>query len=312
MKTVNLGKSDIAASRIALGCMRMNSINLDEAERMIKQSLEFGINFFDHADIYAGGLSEELFGKVLKNLPSLREKMYVQSKCGIVRRPGVSHNIAFDFSKKHIIEAVDGSLKRLNVEYLDSLLLHRPDSLVEPEEVAQAFDELKSKGKVKNFGVSNQTPMMVELLKKYVNVPLVANQLQLNVVECGMINQGLNTNMRNTQSFMHDGSILEYSRLNDMTIQAWSPLQIGLFEGTYIDNPEYQQLNDKLSELGEKYGASKTAVAIAWILRHPAKMQVIIGTMKYKHLAEMVKADEIELTREEWYELYRSAGHPLP
>lgn len=312
MKTVNIGNSGIFGSRIALGCMRINAINIDEAEHLVKNALDLGINFFDHSDIYAGGYSEELFGKVLKNCPTLREKMFVQSKCGIVRKDGIGENIAFDFTEKHILEAVEGSLKRLNTDHLDVLLLHRPDALVEPEEVASAFDKLKKAGKVLHFGVSNQTPMQIELLRKYLNVPLIANQLQLNVVECGMINQGLNTNMRNTESFMHDGSIMEYSRITDMTIQAWSPLQIGLFEGTYIDNPEYSRLNESLDRLAQKYGVAKTAIAVAWILRHPAKAQVIVGTVHYRHLREIVDADKVELTREEWYELYRCAGHPLP
>ncbi|MDD6265599.1 MAG: aldo/keto reductase [Clostridia bacterium] len=312
MNSVRIGQSNIEASRIALGCMRINNLNIDEAEHLIKSALELGINFFDHADIYAYGYSEELFGRVIKNNPLLREKMFIQSKCGIIRRSDVSSNIAFDFSEKHIIEAVDGSLSRLNTEYLDVLLLHRPDALVEPEEVASAFEKLKSQGKVKNFGVSNQTPMQIELLKKYVKVPLIANQLQLNVVECGMINQGLNTNMRNAQSFMHDGSIMEYSRINNMTIQAWSPLQVGLFEGTYIDNPDYAELNDSLQSLADKYNVTKTAIAIAWILRHPAKCQVIVGTTKYSHLLDLCSADSITLTKEEWYDLYKSAGHPLP
>ena len=312
MKTIDIGKSGMLASRIALGCMRINAINIYEAEHIVKNALDAGINYFDHSDIYAGGYSEELFGKVLRNTPSLRDKMFVQTKCGIVRKDGIGENIAFDFSEKHILEAVDGSLKRLNVEYLDALLLHRPDALVEPEEVASAFDKLKASGKVRHFGVSNQTPMQIELLKKYVTVPLIANQLELNVVECGMINQGLNTNMRNAQSFMHDGSVMEYSRLNDITIQAWSPLQIGLFEGTYIDNPEYARLNEVMDALAEKYGVAKTAIAVAWILRHPAKVQVIVGTMNYRHLWEIADADKVELTREEWYEMYRAAGHPLP
>ncbi|MGN1066196.1 MAG: aldo/keto reductase family oxidoreductase, partial [Candidatus Fimimonas sp.] len=211
-----------------------------------------------------------------------------------------------------IIRSVEGSLSRLGVDHVDFLLLHRPDTLMEPEEVAAAFDELESSGKVRAFGVSNHNPLQIELLKTAVKQPLVANQLQFSVTEAGMVTSGINVNMKNAESQMHDGGVLEYSRIKKMTIQAWSPFQFGFFQGTFVDNENFPTLNTKLAEIGEKYGLSKTAVAAAWILRHPANMQLIAGTMNPSHLTEICKAADVTLTRAEWYEIYCAAGHCLP
>ncbi len=298
-------------SRLILGCMRINGRNIDEADHLVMNAYEAGINHFDHADIYGGGRCEEMFGEIMTNHKDIRENIFIQSKCGIAhdREGKIGY---FDFSCEHIIESVDQSLRRMNIEYLDALLLHRPDTLMEPEEVAKAFDILQSQGKVRHFGVSNQNVRQIELLKTCVRQPLVFNQMQLSITECGMIAQGLNTNMTNKLSYMHDDGILEYSRIKNMTIQAWSPFQTGFFEGTFIDNPDYKELNDCLQKHADKYGVSKTAVAVAWILRHPAKMQVIVGTTNYKHLNEILGYDKVELSRVDWYEIYKSAGHTLP
>lgn len=279
---------------------------MKQANVFINEALEIGANFFDHADIYGGGECEEIFSKAIEMDPGKREKMILQSKCGI--RPG----IAFDFSKKHIIESVDGILKRLRTDYLDILLLHRPDTLVEPEEVAEAFDLLQSQGKVRNFGVSNQKPMQIMLLQKYVKQPIIANQLQLSITNANMITQGMHVNMLDDGAVSRDDSILDFCRLNDITIQPWSPFQFGFFEGVFLGNKDFPVLNKKIDEIALKYGVSNTTVVIAWILRHPAKMQPVTGTMKTQRLKDCVKGCEIFLTREEWYDIYLSAGNTLP
>ena len=303
MKTVKIGEA--SASAVALGCMRMSSLEEKRVDAIIYKALECGINFFDHADIYGKGRSEALFGEFLKRSDVKREDIYIQTKCAI-------HDGQYDFSKEHILRSVDGSLLRLGVEYLDFLLLHRPDTLMEPEEVAEAFDILQASGKVRNFGVSNHNMMQIELLKTAVKQPLLANQLQFSVTEAGMVTSGMNVNMKNAESEMHDGGILEYSRIKGMTVQAWSPFQFGFFKGTYVDNENYPELNKKLAEIGDKYGISKTGVATAWILRHPANMQLISGTMNPEHLEDICRAADVVLSRSEWYEIYRAAGHCLP
>lgn len=306
MKKIGFGNTGLQVSAIVQGCMRINRLKEKEAADFIEHAVENGVNFFDHADIYGGGSCEEIFGKALRMTEIKREDIFLQSKCGII--PGVM----FDFSKKHIIDSVDGSLKRLGVEYLDALLLHRPDALVEPEEVAEAFDELEQSGKVRYFGVSNQNPMQMELLKKYVKQPLVANQLQLSAAHSSMIRSGIEVNMMTEGAVNRDGSVLDYCRLHDITIQAWSPFQYGRIEGVFLQNPEFAVLNRKLAEVGERYGVSSTTMAVAWILRHPANMQVLAGTMNSARLNEICKACEITLTRQEWYDIYKAAGNILP
>lgn len=304
MKYVKIG-GELSASAVSLGCMRMSGLDEKRTDAIIDCALENGINFFDHADIYGGGNSERLFGDYLKRHKGARDKMLIQTKCAI-------HDGQYDFSKEHIIRSVEGSLARLGVDCVDFLLLHRPDTLMEPEEVAEAFDILESSGKVRYFGVSNHSPMQIELLKTAVKQPLFINQLQFSLTEAGMVTSGMNMNMKNDESVMHDGGVLEYSRIKGMTIQAWSPFQTGFFGGSFVDNGDFPELNEKLSEIGEKYGLSKTGVAASWILRHPAQMQLIAGTMNPEHLTDICKAADVTLTRSEWYELYRAAGHCLP
>lgn len=304
MKNIKIGDK-FEASAVSLGCMRMSDLGAKEVDTILDTAIENGINFFDHADIYGGGRAEKVFGEYLKRHKGQRERMMIQTKCAI-------HDGQFDFSKEHILKSVDGSLMRLGVDYIDVLLLHRPDTLMEPEEVAEAFDVLETSGKVKYFGVSNQNMMQMELLKTEVKQPLIINQLQFSVTEAGMVTSGMNVNMKNPESVMHDGGFLEYSRIKNITIQAWSPFQYGFFEGNFVDNEDFPELNKKLLEIGEKYSLTKTGVAAAWILRHPANMQLIAGTMNPEHLKEICKASDVKLTRSEWYEIYRSAGHMLP
>ena len=305
MKNINIGNGAITASEIALGCMRIAGMSKEDASKLINTALEEGINFFDHADIYGGGKSEEVFADAINMNPSIREKIIIQSKCGI--RKGF-----FDFSKEHIISSVDASLKRLKTDYLDTLLLHRPDTLMEPEEVSEAFQILHDSGKVKYFGVSNQNPMQIELLNKYLNNKIIINQLQFSIMNTGMIDSGLNVNMKIDPSINRDGSILEYCRLKDITIQAWSPFQYGFFEGAFLDNDKFPELNAKINEIAESKGVTNSAIAVAWILRHPAKIQTIVGTTNPSRLKDISKASNVNLTREEWYEIYRAAGNLLP
>lgn len=304
MKNITIGNS-FTSSAISLGCMRMGGLDEKRVDSIIDTAIENGIRFFDHADIYGGGNAERVFGEYLKRRNGIRDKIMIQTKCAI-------HDGQFDFSKEHILKSVDGSLSRLGVDHIDVLLLHRPDTLMEPCEVAEAFDILESSGKVRYFGVSNQNMMQMELLKTAVKQPLIINQLQFSVTEAGMVTSGMNVNMKNAESVMHDGSFLEYSRIKNITIQAWSPFQYGFFEGNFVDSDKYPVLNEKLSDIGEKYGLTKTGVAAAWILRHPSNMQLIAGTMNPEHLKEICKASEITLSRSEWYGIYRAAGHMLP
>ncbi|HEN2872276.1 TPA: aldo/keto reductase [Streptococcus agalactiae] len=301
----NIGQTGIQATRIALGCMRMSDLKGKQAEEVVGTALDLGINFFDHADIYGGGLSELRFRDAIKHLNVNRDKMIIQSKCGI--REGY-----FDFSKEYILSSVDGILERLGTEYLDFLILHRPDILVEPEEVAEAFTKLRAEGKVKHFGVSNQNRFQMELLQSYLDEPLAVNQLQLSPAHTPMFDAGLNVNMLNKASIEHDDGIVDYCRLKRVTIQAWSPFQIDLSRGLFVNHPDYKELNETIAKLAKNYNVSSEAIVIAWILRHPAKMQAIVGSMNPSRLKAIDKANDIALTRKEWYDIYRSAGNILP
>jgi predicted oxidoreductase len=305
MRTIHVANSDLDVAEISLGCMRLAGMANADISTLLHTALDEGVTFFDHADVYGDGRSEAQFSEALQMTPKLRETMHLQTKCGI--RKG-----SFDFSKEHILEAVDGSLKRLQTDYLDVLLLHRPDALVEPEEVAEAFTILQKSGKVKNFGVSNQNPMQIELLKKFVKQPLIFNQLQLSITNTGMIDAGINVNMEIDASIDRDGSILDYCRLHDITIQPWSPFLYGFFEGVFLDNDKFPELNQKINEIAAARGVANTAIAIAWILRHPAKMQPIVGTTNPSRLKDICKASDITLSRQEWYDIYLAAGNKLP
>lgn len=287
----NIGQTGIQATRIALGCMRMSDLEGKQAEEVVGTALDLGINFFDHADIYGGGLSELRFRDAIKHLNVNRDKMIIQSKCGI--REGY-----FDFSKEYILSSVDGILERLGTEYLDFLILHRPDVLVEPEEVAEAFTKLRAEGKVKHFGVSNQNRFQMELLQSYLDEPLAVNQLQLSPAHTPMFDAGLNVNMLNKASIEHDDGIVDYCRLKRVTIQAWSPFQIDLSRGLFVNHPDYKELNETIAKLAKNYNVSSEAIVIAWILRHPAQIQAIVGSMNPSRLKAIDKANDIALTRE--------------
>jgi predicted oxidoreductase len=305
MRQIQLGKSGLSVPTIAVGCMRINGIEFKEAERFLQTALDEGAVFFDHADIYGGGKCEEIFSKAIHMNDDVREKIILQSKCGIRRG-------RYDFSKEYILSSVEGSLKRLNTDYLDVLVLHRPDALAEPEEVAEAFDILQSSGKVRNFGVSNHNSTQIQLLQKYVKQPIVTDQLQFSITNATMVTQGLHVNMVDESAVNRDASVLDFCRLNDITIQTWSPLQYGFFSGVFLDNAKFPELNKTLNELAEKYNVSNTTIAIAWILRHPAKMQPVTGTMNVNRLKDCLKAADIKLTREEWYQILLAAGNTLP
>ncbi|MFF1632453.1 aldo/keto reductase family oxidoreductase [Leifsonia sp. NPDC058248] len=309
MKTFTLPNTTLESSNIILGLMRIADLSDDEIRELVRTAKDEGVNYFDHADVYGGVLhgSERRFGEALGLTPAERDSMIIQSKVGI--REG-----SFDFSKEHILSSVDESLAALRTDFLDVLLLHRPDTLVEPDEVAAAFDTLLAAGKVRNFGVSNHTPGQIELLKRSVNQPLVVNQVQLSITHAPLIAFGVASNMAALdQSIDRDNGILDYCRLNDITLQAWSPFQKGFFNGVFLgDRENYAGLNDAIDELAAAYGVTPTAIAVAWITRHPAQMQVVLGTTNASRVRDSAAGSDIPLTRTEWYRLFTAAGYILP
>ena len=308
MKTLDVMHGPQGISAIVQGCMRMPALSMKEAAEVIRNAVGLGVTFFDNATCYTKGVAETRFGDAFAETGLRREDVFVQTKCGLHGERG-----EFDWTKEDILESVDGSLRRMRTDYIDALLLHRPDVLFEPEEVAEAFDELEKSGKVRYFGVSNLMPMQIELLKKFVKQPLVFNQLQLSLDQSQLIDQALYMNNLTTErSIARDDSALDYCRLHDITIQAWSPLQYGFFKGTFVDHPDFPELNKALGELAEREGVSKTAIAIAWILRHPAKMQAIVGTMNPEHLKDVCGACKVNLSHHDWYQLYLASGKFLP
>lgn len=293
-------------SQVALGCMRIGDKSDKEMDLYLGNAVELGFNYFDHADIYGRGKCEEVFGGALKRNPSLKDKIHIQTKCSIVP------HVMYDFSKEHIISSVEGSLKRLGVESVDTLLLHRPDLLMEPDEVAEAFDELEKSGKVKYFGVSNHSPMQIELLKKSVKQPLRFNQMQLSVTNAAMIANGANVNLPNADGVNYDGYLRDYCRLNGITVQPWSPLQYGFIEGSFLKNEKYKDLHRVIDEVAEKYAITDTGVAIAWLLRLPEKMQPVVGSTNPDRIKAVAEAADVTLSREDWYRIYLAAGYKLP
>ena len=300
-----LGTSNLFVPRIGLGCMRMAALDQLDAARVLATCLEKGVNFFDHADIYGGGQSEVRFAQAARDLGLQRQDLIIQSKCGIRKS-------YFDFSKEHILASVDGILSRLKTDYLDVLALHRPDALMEVDEVAEAFRILKESGKVHYFGVSNQNRYQMELLESYLDEPLVVNQLQLSPAHTPMIDTGLHVNMKEDAATMRDGGILEYCQLKKVTPQAWSPFLISLQEGIFAGHPDYEELNNTIQHYADHYGVAPEAIVVAWILRHPAKIQTIVGSMNSERLNKITQAFDVQLTREQWYHIYRSAGNKLP
>ncbi len=308
MKTIRLS-GEIEASEISLGCRRLWQAEKKQAEELIAAALDAGVNFFDLADVYGDGKSEELFGRAAHLGAINRGQFIIQSKCGI--RGAHTADMHYDFGRDYILDCVDASLKRLGTDYLDVLLLHRPDTLMEPDEIAEAFNQLHESGKVRLFGISNFSAMQAAMLQKYLPHKLIVNQLQFGLGHTGIIDSGLNVNMYNDEAIDRTGGILEYCRMNGITIQAWSPFFYGFFEGLIFDREKLPELNVKLDELAEKYGVSQSAIAIAWILRHPAHIQVVAGTKSAAHLKEFCQASGVELSKSEWYSLYKAAGHRL-
>ena len=306
MKYIDFGKCGLKAPQIVIGLMGFGQLTKKQAEEYVNLCLENDANFFDNADIYGNGECEALLGQVLKTDHSLRDKIILQTKCGIV--PGKM----YDCSEEYILKSVDESLKRLSTDHLDVLLLHRPDALTDPEEVSEAFEKLFVSGKVKFFGVSNHKPMQIELLQKYIPYKLVANQLQLSITECNMIANGMEVNMSTPSACDRDGSVLDYCRLKDITIQAWSPYRYGFFEGIYLGSEKYPELNKKLDEIASIYNITPTGLVASWILKHPAKIQMISGTMNFNRLREIFKGADITITKEQWYEIYLSSKRMLP
>ncbi|GAA3104891.1 aldo/keto reductase [Rhizobium viscosum] len=309
MKFYKLPQTDLDVSSIILGMMRIANMSNGEIQQLVGAARDAGVTFIDHADIYGGAphRCEARFGDAISLTTAEREKLVIQSKVGI--RKGF-----FDFSSEHILASVDQSLAALKTDYLDVLLLHRPDTLVEPEEVAAAFDTLKSAGKVRHFGVSNHTPGQVELLKTAVTQPLIVNQVQLSITHAPLIASGVAANMAGLdQSIDRDNGLLDYSRINGIMLQAWSPFQKGFFDGVFLgDRENFADLNDAIDELAKAYGVTPTGIAVAWITRHPAKIQVVLGTTKPERVVEAAAGSSVSLTREEWYRLFRAAGHTLP
>ncbi|WP_262002505.1 aldo/keto reductase family oxidoreductase [Microbacterium sp. Mcb102] len=309
MKPVPFGSS--TAPAVVAGMMRINDKDEAHIRALYATARESGIDFFDHADIYGGSMHqcEARFADALRLSASERDEIVLQTKCGIVPAQGT-----FDFSYEHIVTQVEGSLAALQTDRLDVLLLHRPDMLVEPEEVARAFDDLEASGKVRAFGVSNHTPRQIDLLRTAVRQPLVANQLQLSITHAPILAQPVAANIAgHEQSAVRDGGgIVEYCRINGITIQAWSPFQDGRGHGVFLGNPEYPELNAVIDRLAASYGVTPLAIATAWITRHPAGMQVVLGTTTPQRVREAAMGADLELTRPEWYELFRAAGHLLP
>jgi len=316
MKQLRLGGTDWQASAVALGIMRMATISVADAAKALQAAHEAGITYIDSADIYGDGQSERVFKDALKASGLSRDDFYIQSKGGIVLDPARSHDglvfgQRYDFSKQHLLDSVDGILERMGLDYLDAFLLHRPDPLMETEEIADAFNTLQRSGKVRHFGVSNFNVQQYQLVQEAVDQKLMFNQLQFGAAHTQMITEGLRVNMDDAPA-VTDGGLLEFSRRKHVTIQAWSPFQYGLFEGMFINDPKYPELNAELQKLADKYGVSKNGIATAWILRHPANIQVLVGPMTPAHIKDIAAGADFPLTKQEWYNIYYAAGNYLP
>ena len=311
MRTVPLGTTGRHVPNVVLGLMRIQQLDDDAVRELVRTARDAGIDFVDHADVYGDDLHgcERRFAEAMQLSPSEREQLTIQSKAGIVREGPY-----FDYSYEHLVSSVEGSLRALGTDYLDVLLLHRPDALVEPDEVARAFDDLEAAGKVRAFGVSNHTPGQIDLLKKSVRQPLVANQLQLSITHAPIVAQGVAANMAGEDQALtlDGGGILDYCRLHDITVQAWSPFQAGFFTGVFLGSEDYPELNAVIDRLAAKYDVPPIAIAVAWITRHPAGMQVVLGTTTPERVAGAAQGSDLPLTRAEWYELFRAAGYRVP
>ena len=316
MRSIELGTSGQEVPNIIAGMMRIGDKTDVQIRDLYAAAREAGVNYFDHADLYGfnvpeGGyhLCERRFAEALKLSSAEREDIIVQSKTGIIGKPW-----GYDQSYEHIVALSERSLQALNMDYLDVLLLHSPDALVEPEEVARAFDELEAAGKVRAFGVSNHTPRQIDLLKTAVKKPILVNQMQFSITHSSLVAQGMTSNMTTSDDAFtrYGGGLVDYARVNKITLQAWSPIQIGHEPGIFLGSPDYPELNAEIERLAEKYGVEPIAIACAWITRHPANMQVVLGTTTPSRIADAAAGSDIRLTRAEWYGLLQAAGHKLP
>lgn len=324
MKTIPLHRRGIPVSPLVLGCMGLgggwnrNPItaeNIKQAHEAIESALSIGINLFDHADIYTYGKAERVFGEVLREQPHLRENMFIQSKCGIRFKENSGVPGRYDFSEEHIRRSVDGILERLGVEYIDFLLLHRPDPLMDPEEVAKTIHDLKSSGKVRWFGVSNMSAGQIRLLQSYCEEPFLINQLEMSLAKMGWLETGVLVNHGEAAENIFPEGTLEYCRLENIQLQAWAPLAQGVFSGNSLDKQrESIKLTAKLvQEMAEQKQTTPEAIVLSWLMTHPAGIQPVIGTVNPDRIQACADAGKITLTREEWYTLYVSSrGRALP
>ena len=313
MRTIQIGNSDLRGSRMAYGCWRIagswnpaevTSAGIIAGKQAVRTAYEAGFTVFDLADIYCHGRCEEIFGETLREIPEMRRNIVVATKCGIRRAddpPGAPAR--WDFSGEHIVRATEASLRRMGIETIDLLMLHRPDYLADPREIAGAFLQLHDAGKVRHFGVSNFRPSLVSALQAVCPLPLVVNQVEISLLQ---------------RAAFEDGT-LDQCMERGITPMAWSPLGGGLLgDGAKKLLPAQQayRANDAvavLDEIAPERGVSRTVVAYAWLLKHPSHIMPVVGSTEVKRIREAAGAGEIELTREEWYRLLRAAsGAGLP
>ncbi|WP_226665495.1 aldo/keto reductase [Metabacillus litoralis] len=320
-----LKKREITDSRIILGCMGfgggwnadpITNEHIIQAEKAIDAAQSAGITMFDHADIYTMGKAEKVFGEIVKTRPSLRENVVIQSKCGIRFQDELGPQ-RYDFSKKHILTSVDGILDRLHTDYIDILLLHRPDPLIEPEVVAEAFEELKASGKVRHFGVSNMTAAQMKFLDVYSPEQMIVNQLEMSLKRNDFVEQGILVNQKAGNEMNFADGILEHCRLENVQIQAWSPLANGMYTGRKVENLSEADIKtiELVKQMADEKNTTKEAIVLGWLMRHPAIIQPVIGTTNPERINNCGEAVQIskEMTREEWYSLFTTArGHKMP
>lgn len=305
MRSIRIGKDGPLGSRLVYGCMRIAGDGSPDAiargKRAVRTAVDAGFTLFDHADIYAGGACEKLFGDCLREAPGLRDRVLIMSKCGI--RPGgkpeKNSPKRYDFSRAHLERSVDGSLRRLGIERLDLLLLHRPDYLMDAAEVAAVFAELQAAGKVSHFGVSNFSPAQLELLQSACDRPLLVNQVEINL---------------HAIDALRDGTLDQCQRLG-ITPQAWCPLGGVAYPawGNALLPEAAQRLRDEIDRQAEDYGTDAASIALAWLLRHPAEICPLIGSTTPERIAAAPRALEVDYRREDWYRLLEArTGQPVP
>jgi predicted oxidoreductase len=335
MKSYEIKNTDLVVSRIAFGCASLggwvkgvvDADTIEAAERLVHTACEVGITLFDMADFYGHGNAEIAFGEVLKRSPSLRDSVIIQSKCSqiIPGDPEPDDPYRVDSSRDHILGSVKTSLKRLNTDHLDILLLHAPDALMVPDEIGEAFAELKKAGKVRHFGVSNYSAMQIEKLKKGVGEPLVANQIQLSLghshpIVDGMewavevsqdgpdVMSGKKAHFVNAYASPAAPGTFDYCALHDIQIQAFSPVRGELLSPTESSSPRTKKAAELVAEIAARKGVTPAAIAMAWLLRHPAGIVPVFSTSKPERIVENCKADDVELSRSEWYALFAAAA----